>query len=153
MLVLQVQPRNPGAAQVVLTSHVYLMGREDVPRLASKSWAYIVIDEGHRLKNSACKLNAELQRYHTKHRLLLTGVLSSGFYCLSHLLDVIVQIAGWDRDAHAQQPGGAVGAPQLPHAHHIQLLRRLSPLVPKAFTYGPNGGQRHGPFLLLHNFV
>jgi SNF2 family DNA or RNA helicase len=32
-----------------------------------------VVDEGHRLKNSACKLNAELRAYSTSHRLLLTG--------------------------------------------------------------------------------
>jgi len=31
------------------------------------------VDEGHRLKNAGCKLNAELKLYNTAHRLLLTG--------------------------------------------------------------------------------
>jgi SNF2 family DNA or RNA helicase len=38
-------------------------------------WSYLVVDEGHRLKNAACKLNAELRAYSTQHRLLLTGGL------------------------------------------------------------------------------
>ena len=33
----------------------------------------IVIDEGHRLKNSECKLSAELKCYTSSSRLLLTG--------------------------------------------------------------------------------
>lgn len=33
----------------------------------------LVIDEGHRLKNADCKLNAELRCYNTKSKLLLTG--------------------------------------------------------------------------------
>ncbi len=35
--------------------------------------AYIIVDEGHRLKNTGCKLNRELKAYRTQHRLLLTG--------------------------------------------------------------------------------
>ncbi len=47
------------------------------PRLARVAWSYIVVDEGHRLKNSGCKLNAELKQYKAAHRLLLTG----GYWC------------------------------------------------------------------------
>lgn len=43
------------------------------PRLSRVPWSYLVVDEGHRLKNAACKLNAELRAYDTQHRLLLTG--------------------------------------------------------------------------------
>ena len=43
------------------------------PRLARIPWQYIVLDEGHRLKNAACKLNTELRAYSATHRLLLTG--------------------------------------------------------------------------------
>ena len=43
------------------------------PRLARVRWGYIVVDEGHRLKNAGCRLNAELKGYCTQHRLLLTG--------------------------------------------------------------------------------
>lgn len=61
------------AFDVALTTYEYLMGRDDRPRLASLPWRYIIVDEGHRLKNSGCKLNAELAHYKAAHRLLLTG--------------------------------------------------------------------------------
>jgi SNF2 family DNA or RNA helicase len=50
-----------------------LMGRSDKSLLSGIDWSHIVIDEGHRLKNSKCKLNAELEGYQADHRLLLTG--------------------------------------------------------------------------------
>ena len=37
------------------------------------SWDYIVVDEGHRLKNTNCRLIKELKMYTCKNRLLLTG--------------------------------------------------------------------------------
>jgi len=39
----------------------------------SNPWRYIVVDEGHRLKNMHCRLIRELKLYHTANRLLLTG--------------------------------------------------------------------------------
>ena len=36
-------------------------------------WCYIVVDEGHRLKNTNCKLIRELRLYTSANRLLLTG--------------------------------------------------------------------------------
>ena len=36
-------------------------------------WTYIVIDEGHRLKNKDCRLSVELKKIKSKNRLLLTG--------------------------------------------------------------------------------
>lgn len=37
-------------------------------------WKYMIIDEGHRLKNHNCKLTLMLNGYfHAQHRLLLTG--------------------------------------------------------------------------------
>lgn len=59
---------------VVLTTYETLMG-VDMPLLSSIRWHHLIIDEGHRLKNSKCKLNAVLKEYNTQHRLLLTGVL------------------------------------------------------------------------------
>lgn len=58
---------------VLLTTYEYLMNKHDRPRLSKISWHYIIIDEGHRIKNASCKLNAELKHYHSSHRLLLTG--------------------------------------------------------------------------------
>lgn len=53
------------------------------PRLSRVHWSYICLDEGHRLKNAACKLNAELRTYRADHRLLLTGGRGSS-HCTIH---------------------------------------------------------------------
>lgn len=49
------------------------MGKADRPRLVRFQWAYLILDEGHRVKNSECKLVAELKLYRSRARLLLTG--------------------------------------------------------------------------------
>lgn len=36
-------------------------------------WRYVVVDEGHRLKNTQCRLITELKKYPSANRLLLTG--------------------------------------------------------------------------------
>merc|ERR1719203_2291328 len=41
--------------------------------LVTVNWNYIVVDEGHRLKNRNCRLGIELRKITTKNRLLLTG--------------------------------------------------------------------------------
>lgn len=43
------------------------------PRLSCIRWSHVIVDEGHRLKNAGCKLNAEIRQYKCDHRLLLTG--------------------------------------------------------------------------------
>ncbi|KAI5070128.1 hypothetical protein GOP47_0014471 [Adiantum capillus-veneris] len=58
---------------VLLTTYEYLMNKHDRSKLSKISWHYIIIDEGHRIKNASCKLNAELKNYQSTHRLLLTG--------------------------------------------------------------------------------
>ena len=68
--------RGSFTGQVLLTSYEILMSAHDMPLLSKIPWHHLVVDEGHRLKNGACKLNACLQQYSTKHRLLLTGHLS-----------------------------------------------------------------------------
>lgn len=49
------------------------MNKHDRPKLSKIQWHYIIIDEGHRIKNASCKLNADLKHYRSNHRLLLTG--------------------------------------------------------------------------------
>ncbi|XP_073009948.1 uncharacterized protein [Typha latifolia] len=58
---------------VLLTTYEYLMNKHDRPKLSKIHWHYIIIDEGHRIKNASCKLNADLKHYRSSHRLLLTG--------------------------------------------------------------------------------
>ncbi|XP_030508699.2 chromatin structure-remodeling complex protein SYD isoform X3 [Cannabis sativa] len=58
---------------VLLTTYEYLMNKHDRPKLSKIHWHYIIIDEGHRIKNASCKLNSDLKHYQSFHRLLLTG--------------------------------------------------------------------------------
>ncbi|KAJ8022075.1 Lymphoid-specific helicase [Holothuria leucospilota] len=56
---------------VVVTSYEIVM--RDRKNLDSYLWKYVVVDEGHRIKNLNCRLIQELKMYKTANRLLLTG--------------------------------------------------------------------------------
>ena len=56
---------------VIVTS--YETAIADVMHLRLFIWKYVVVDEGHRLKNSDCKLLRVLRTIPTSSRLLLTG--------------------------------------------------------------------------------
>lgn len=56
---------------VVVTSYEIVMN--DRKFLQRYLWKYIIVDEGHRLKNLNCRLIRELKAYATANRLLLTG--------------------------------------------------------------------------------
>jgi len=56
---------------VVVTSFEIAMN--DRAAFSNIMWRYIVVDEGHRLKNMNCRLIKELKLYHSANRLLLTG--------------------------------------------------------------------------------
>lgn len=57
---------------VVITTYDYILRDKNV--LAKVPWQYIIVDEGHRMKNSRSKFSLTLgQHYISAHRLLLTG--------------------------------------------------------------------------------
>lgn len=56
---------------VVVTSYEICMN--DKKFLGNYQWRYIIVDEGHRLKNMNCKLIKELMSYNSANRLLITG--------------------------------------------------------------------------------
>ncbi|XP_055591612.1 ATP-dependent helicase brm [Uranotaenia lowii] len=57
---------------VLLTTYEYVIKDKSV--LAKLNWKYMIIDEGHRMKNHHCKLTQVLNtHYNAPHRLLLTG--------------------------------------------------------------------------------
>lgn len=56
---------------VVVTSYEICMN--DKKFLAPYQWRYVIVDEGHRLKNMNCKLIQELMTYQSANRLLITG--------------------------------------------------------------------------------
>ena len=45
----------------------------DLKQLQTVQWTYLVVDEGHRLKNMNCKLLACLKQLRVGNKLLLTG--------------------------------------------------------------------------------
>ncbi|OCB89229.1 SNF2-family ATP dependent chromatin remodeling factor snf21 [Sanghuangporus baumii] len=61
-----------GHFQVLLTTYEYII--KDRPILSKIKWLHMIIDEGHRMKNTQSKLSQTLsQYYHSRYRLILTG--------------------------------------------------------------------------------
>ncbi|XP_018419964.1 PREDICTED: lymphoid-specific helicase [Nanorana parkeri] len=66
--------KRDGALQiypVVITSFEIAM--RDRPVLQHRSWKYMILDEGHRIKNMNCRLIRELKQFRSDNKLLLTG--------------------------------------------------------------------------------
>ncbi|KAG1765996.1 SNF2 family N-terminal domain-containing protein [Suillus placidus] len=62
-----------GQFQVLLTTYEYII--KDRPVLSKLKWVHMIIDEGHRMKNTQSKLAQTLtQYYHSRYRLILTGI-------------------------------------------------------------------------------
>jgi ATP-dependent helicase STH1/SNF2 len=69
---LQQEKIRQGRFQVLLTTYEYII--KDRPLLSKIKWFHMIIDEGHRMKNSNSKLSATIQQYYsTRFRLILTG--------------------------------------------------------------------------------
>lgn len=61
-----------GAFNVLLTTYEYIM--KDKGYLRRLTWQYIIVDEGHRMKNKESKFAQTLGTlYQARHRILLTG--------------------------------------------------------------------------------
>ncbi|BGP01946.1 Nuclear protein STH1/NPS1 [Rhodotorula toruloides] len=61
-----------GNFQVLLTTYEYII--KDRPLLAKTKWLHMIIDEGHRMKNTQSKLSLTLTQYYSsRYRLILTG--------------------------------------------------------------------------------
>ena len=56
---------------VVITTYEMII--KDRVHLSNYNWGYIVVDEGHRLKNLNCKLIKEIKKYTSAGRMILTG--------------------------------------------------------------------------------
>jgi len=62
------------SANVCLCTYGFIINKHDRPKLSAVKWDFVVIDEGHRMKNSESKLSLTLAtRYTSSHRLILTG--------------------------------------------------------------------------------
>lgn len=64
-------PQTRASFPVVVTTYEMIL--KDRVHLATYNWGYIVVDEGHRLKNLDCKLMQEIKKYPSAGRMILTG--------------------------------------------------------------------------------
>ena len=61
-----------GNFQVLLTTYEFII--KDRPVLSKVRWLHMIVDEGHRMKNTQSKLSSTIsQYYHTRYRIILTG--------------------------------------------------------------------------------
>ncbi|GAA5863719.1 hypothetical protein JCM3774_001226 [Rhodotorula dairenensis] len=61
-----------GNFQVLLTTYEYII--KDRPLLSKIKWLHMIIDEGHRMKNTQSRLSLTLTQYYSsRYRLILTG--------------------------------------------------------------------------------
>ncbi|KAJ7703516.1 SNF2 family N-terminal domain-containing protein [Mycena rosella] len=83
---------------VVLTTYELII--RDRPVLGGYPWGYIVVDEGHRLKNMRCALVREITRYASAGRMVLTGTpLHNNLAELWSLLNFVLPDIFNDADA------------------------------------------------------
>ena len=87
---LKMQDQKKYDFPIVVTSYEIIMN--DKKFLANYQWRYIIVDEGHRLKNMNSKLIRELLTYNSANRLLITGTpLQNNITELWSLLHFLLQ--------------------------------------------------------------
>ena len=116
---------------VLLTTYEYIM--RDRAILSKIPWKYLIIDEGHRMKNHHCKLTQILNTYYSNapHRLLLTGTplqnnLPELWALLNFILPTIFKssttFTDWFNAPFATLPSEKV---ELNHEETLLIIRRL----------------------------
>lgn len=50
--------------------------RDQLETLLQYDWHYIILDEGHKIRNPEAQITVALKRFQTPHRLILSGVCS-----------------------------------------------------------------------------
>ena len=56
---------------VLITSYSGVLGHKDL--LVKTEWHYVILDEGHKIRNAEAKVTKVVKQFSTPHRLLLTG--------------------------------------------------------------------------------
>lgn len=69
--VVKLPPHQKTTFPVVLTTYEIVI--RDSTELAAYRWGFVVVDEGHRLKNMECRLIKELKSLNADARMVLTG--------------------------------------------------------------------------------
>jgi len=104
---------------------------KDKQRLKRFAYQYIIIDEGHRMKNAASKLSATLMQYESAHRVLLTGTpLQNNLHELWALLNFLLpkifasadSFETWFSAPLAERAGGASAQEEMAMNEEESLL-------------------------------
>ncbi|XP_004296912.1 PREDICTED: probable ATP-dependent DNA helicase CHR12 [Fragaria vesca subsp. vesca] len=116
----------------VLITHYDLIMR-DKQFLKKISWAYLIVDEGHRLKNSECALAITLAGYDMRRRLLLTGtpiqnslqeLWSLLNFLLPHIFNSVQNFEEWFNAPFADR-----GDMALTEEEQLLIIRRLHHVI------------------------
>ncbi|KAJ7387931.1 hypothetical protein OS493_001283 [Desmophyllum pertusum] len=122
------------AFPVVITSYEICM--RDQKSMHALDWKYIIVDEGHRIKNLNCRLVRELKTYVAANRLLLTGTplqnnLSELWSLLNFLLpdifDDLESFQRWFDFSAINEDGGSEKIIEQEREH--QVLQRLHAIL------------------------
>ena len=121
---------------VLLTTYEYTM--RDTKVLRKPLWQYIIVDEGHRMKNAKSKFSMTLgNMYKSQHRLLLTGTpLQNNLpelwallnFLLPHIFHSIDNFEKWFNqpfDNFSHQNGGEVEGAGLKEEEKLLVIHRL----------------------------
>ena len=116
---------------VLLTTYELVM--KDKQRLKRFQYAYIVVDEGHRMKNAASKLSATLLQYESAHRLLLSGTpLQNSLHELWALLNFMLPKIFSSADSFEQwfaapiaSAGGTAEDVEIDEEERLLVINRL----------------------------
>ncbi|MCO5585393.1 hypothetical protein L7F22_039326 [Adiantum nelumboides] len=94
----------------------YEIAINDARLLGGLRWKFIIVDEGHRLKNRNARLTKELKTYNSANRLILTGtpvhnnlaeLWSLLNFVLPDIFDNLEEFEGWFDFSDLQSEGGS----------------------------------------------
>ncbi|KDR71576.1 hypothetical protein GALMADRAFT_159402 [Galerina marginata CBS 339.88] len=116
------------AFPIVLTTYEMII--KDRLQLSHYEWGYIVVDEGHRLKNLDCKLMKEIKKYSSAGRMILTGTpLHNNLAELWSLLNFILPDIFDDIDTFQQWFNLPELQSALPNAQSSQIISSLHAIL------------------------
>ncbi|KAF8530036.1 SNF2 family DNA-dependent ATPase [Hysterangium stoloniferum] len=113
---------------VVITTYEMII--KDRQHLAKYQWNFIVVDEGHRLKNMDCKLVQEIKKYDSANRLILTGTpLHNNLAELWSLLNFILPDIFTDLNSFQEWFNLPMMQNTLPTEHSSRVISKLHDIL------------------------